>query len=474
MNYAFRCVILVLILACHGFALAQPEYPGADFQHEIWVATVQDTINPMVAEYLRDLISRGEKAGIECLIVELDTPGGVLESTHVIVKSEMNSRIPIVVYVSPSGGRAASAGMFITEAAHVAAMAPATNIGAAHPVTSGPASPIKQFKKFSSGKNGESDADGDEQFDEKHGSMLDGSAMEQKIMNDTLAWARGIAESRNRNKEWMKSAIVDSISSTEKEALEKGVVDLLAENRRELIEALDGRTVNVLGTEVLLHTQNARVVTMPMTFRQQLLSTLINPTIAIYLLMGGLLGLYIELTHPGFVLPGVAGAICLIMALFAMHALPINFAGLFLMLLAFGLFIAEVKVQSYGILTVGGIVSLLLGSSILFDSKLPGMEVSMNSILPLALGVAAVTVFLVSLVVKSHSRKTITGKSGMIGLQGETKTALNPSGKVFVRGELWTAETEDAGMLPEGERIEVVGTKNLTLVVRKINSQSGR
>jgi membrane-bound serine protease (ClpP class) len=458
------CLVIIWIMigiGQQGIA-AEPDKPQPE-THEIWVATVKDTINPMVAEYLRDIIERAEKDAVVCLIIELDTPGGVLETTHAIVQSEMNSQIPIVVYVTPKGARAASAGMFITIASHIAAMAPATNIGAAHPVSSGPVGPGAPEQEEKPGNNEEG---------VRSGGMMDGSAMEQKIMNDTLAWARTIAENRHRNMDWVRSAIVDSISSTEQEALEKGVIDLVSETRNTLIAALDGKKVTLSGTEIQLNTKDAVIVEKPMTFRQKFLSILINPTIAIYLLMGGLIGIYIELTHPGFIFPGVTGAISLILALFAMHALPINYAGLILLLLSFVFFIAEVKIQSYGMLMIGGVVAFLLGASILVNSEIPGMEVSMKAIIPLAIAVAGLTVFLVSLVVRSHSIKPQTGYSGMLGLKGKVKKAIDPKGKVFVRGELWYAVSHDKSAIPVDQIVEVISTKNLTLIVKRVDSDT--
>jgi membrane-bound serine protease (ClpP class) len=434
---------------------------------DVWICSVQDTINPMVSEYLRDMISRAEQQDVECLIIELDTPGGVLETTHKIVQSELNADIPIVVYVAPHGARAASAGMFITIAAHIAAMAPATNIGAAHPVTLGPSQPQKPDLPDPLQMPAET-----EESDKapQSSGMMDGSAMEHKIMNDTLAWARTIAKNRDRNLDWVESAIVDSISSTEHEALEAGVIDLIAGSRAELIEALDGRVVSLHSREVTLDLDRVNIIEKPMTYRQKLLSALINPTIAIYLLFGGLIGLYIELTHPGFILPGVIGAISLILALFAMHTLPINYAGLFLLLISFAFFIAEVKVQSYGILTIGGIVALLLGASMLVDSELPGMEVSMGAILPLAISVAVITLFLVTLVVKSHARKPVTGHVGMIGLIGTVKTELNPDGQIFIHGELWQARSNTNQTISVGSAVKVLSLENLTLIVQEVEN----
>ncbi|MBN1550242.1 nodulation protein NfeD [bacterium] len=462
-------ILLLLLLWSHLFICSSVQAAsGPDVESgsipQIWVAQIQDTINPMVSEYLRDIIANGESEGIQCLIIELDTPGGVLESTHAIVQSIMNANVPIVVYVYPQGARAASAGMFITIAAHIAAMAPATNIGAAHPVSIGPSAPqqeppeIPQNVPIQDAEKPELPRQGQ------------GGVMEQKIINDTLAWARTVAENRHRNIAWVTSAIVESVSSTEQEALEAGVIDFIAQNRRELIDKINGSIVALPSGEKTLILDDAVVVEKPMTWRQKLLSIIINPTIAIYLLFGGLIGLYIELTHPGYILPGVVGAISLLMALFSMHTLPINYAGLFLMLLSFGFFIAEVKVQSYGVLTVGGIVALLLGASMLIDSDLPGMEVSMKAIIPLAIAVAVIVVFLLSLVVRSHRTKANTGDAGMVGLTGKVTKALNPEGQVFIHGEIWNARFTRDQLVPENTKVKVISVEGLTLTVDLVDS----
>lgn len=376
----------------------------------------------------------------------------------------MNSGIPIVVYVSPQGARAASAGMFITIAAHVAAMAPVTNIGAAHPVSLGPGG----FKEREEGEEEQAEETPGEKSKEVKArrQVSDAEAMSEKIVNDTLAWARSIAEKRGRNVEWVESSITSSISSTEKEALEKGVIDLVCESREDLIGALEGRSVELPGGVVKLELKNTHVVEKPMTFRQKFLSIVINPNIAIYLMTFGLLGIYIELTHPGVVLPGVIGGICLILGFFAMHTLPINYAGLFLILLSFGFFAAEVKIPSYGILTIGGITAFLLGSSMLIDSEIPGMEVSMKAIVPLAIAAAAITVFLLSLVVRSHLRKPTTGNYGMIGARGRVIKKLEPEGQIFIHGEIWRAVAESDKVIEEGKSVEVVSSSGLTLIVK--------
>ncbi len=457
-NLTFLCIVFLIVLNAAYPPITHTQ-TSVD-NGEIWIATVRDTVNPMVSEYLTGVINQADPDYVRCLIIELDTPGGLLESTRVIVRSIMNSEVPIVVYVSPEGARAASAGMFITISAHVAAMAPATNIGAAHPVTIGTDMPTIPDTE----KNTENPA-GDTVEKQQE-------VMSQKVMNDTLAWARGMAERRERNVEWVNAAIIDSISSTEKEALESGVIDVVAVDLEELIDKLDGLEVDLSDRTVVLDLAEARTVTRPMTFRQRFLSTIINPTIAVYLLVAGLIGLYIELTHPGLIFPGVIGGISLILALFAMHTLPINYAGLLLMLLAIVFFVGEVKIPSYGILTIGGIVAFILGATMLIDSELPGMEVSLVAVVPLAVSFGLITVFLLTLIVKTHSRKATTGDSGMIGRRCVLKKSLNPDGQIFVRGEIWHAVSKTGGLIPENTEIEVVDVKGLKLIVHPIDSNN--
>jgi membrane-bound serine protease (ClpP class) len=429
----------------------------------IWVASVSDTINPMVAEYISELIRKGEKAGIRAVMIELDTPGGLVESTRQIVVAIMNARIPVITYISPHGARAASAGMFITIASHVAAMAPATNIGAAHPVSMGPMGPVAPD---------ESD-DNSSIIPSSHlqlPALNNSTVMDDKLMNDLLAWARTIAEKKNRNIEWVERAIRDSISSTEREALDAGVIDIISADKSNLIQQLQGRIVSVGDEEIEFDLSSCTVVLKPMTWRQKFLSALINPTLAIYLLALGGLGLYFELSHPGFIIPGVVGGISLILGLFAMHTLPINTAGLLLILLSFVFFALEVKMPSYGVLTIGGIASFTLGSAMLVDTEVSGMQVSLRAIIPLAFAVAVITIILIALVVSSHRKRVSTGDVGLMGRTGMVTRALSPYGQVYIRGEIWSAKSSDESQIPEDTEIIVTNMSGLTLIVEPVRA----
>lgn len=452
-------------------------FPASSEDRAIWVATVQDTINPMVSEYLTGVINDAQAAGAQAVIIELDTPGGLVESTRVIVQGIMNSKIPVVTYVSPKGARAASAGMFITIASHVAVMAPATNIGAAHPVSMGPGGPIEEEKDTQSDNSESPTQQSDTDADQKQVTcdverVSDTEVMEDKVMNDILAWSRTIAENRGRNTEWVIRAVEDSISSTETEALEAGVIDLIASDLTELLQQLDGREVIVGQETVVLNTQNARVNRVAMTWRQRFLSASINPTLAIYLLVIGGLGLYYELSNPGFIVPGVAGGICMILGLFAMHTLPIRFAGLLLILLAFVFFALEVKVTSYGGLTIGGIIAFVLGSTMLVDSVSAGMKVSMMAVIPLAICAAVVTIVLLALTIRAHKNPVKTGQQGMEGLTGKVTRRLEPVGQVAIRGEIWRAQAVDQSTILENTEVIVVKSEGLTLIVNPVEEKS--
>lgn len=455
------CFLLIVFssIACVQTCFASETIQGD--QCHIWVTSVSDTINPMVAQYIGELIKKGEQTNINALILELDTPGGLVESTHHIVVAIMNAKIPIITYVSPQGARAASAGMFIAIASHVAAMAPATNIGAAHPVSMGPIGPIVPEKP----ENGSNDSF---TYLSKAQSFAGINVRDEKVLNDLLAWARAIAEQKNRNPEWVEQSIRFSKSSTEREALEAGVIDLISIDKSDLIRQLQGRAVQIGDREIDLDLSDCRVEMKSMSWRQNFLSTLINPTLLIYLLAIGALGLYFELAHPGLIVPGVVGGISLILGLFAMHSLPINTAGLLLILLSFVFFALEVKMTSYGVLTIGGITSFVLGAAMLVDSDISGMRVSLKAIIPLAVGVALITIVLIALVVSSHRKQVSTGDVGLIGKIGIVTRALNPSGQIYIRGEIWCANSLDGSIIPEDTEIVVTDITGLTLTVKPV------
>ncbi len=449
-----------------------------------------DIINPVAAEYISQAIRDAKQNGAECLILQLDTPGGLLTSTRKIIKELLNSDVPVVVYVAPSGARAASAGMFITLAANIAAMAPSTNIGAAHPVDLGGEGgeswreAIKgleekmkeieqQQKRRRPAEEAEEDKEGTapekETGESEEEESSTGSTMGDKVLKDTIAWTRGIARLRGRNEEWAVEAVTRSVSITETEALEKNVIDFISKDIEELLEQIDGTEVTLPDGPVTLRTGEARIEYHEMDMRQRILNAISHPNIAYILMMLGFFGLLFEVTHPGIGFPGIAGAICLILAFYSFQALPVDYAGVALIALAIVLFIAEAKVASYGLLTVGGLVCMTLGSMMLIDTPYEFLRVSNTVIFPVVFTTAALVVFLVTLVVRAHSRKSITGLDGLVGVVGTAETDISPEGKIFIHGELWNARSADS--IRKGEKVRVVAADGMMLTVESVSQE---
>ncbi|GAB4319131.1 MAG: nodulation protein NfeD [Candidatus Sumerlaeia bacterium] len=449
----------------------------------VFMAAIDNrAIGPVTAEYMQGVLAEASRARAECLIVRLDTPGGLLESTRLIVGGLLNADVPVVVWVAPPGARAASAGMFLTLAAHVAAMAPATHIGAAHPVTLGgsPEQPPREReeeedpvvrelrraveRRLLSGRD-EPTSPVSSGGGEEGRRRPAGSPEMDKVLNDTAAWARNIAERRGRNAQWAELAVRASEAVTEKQALALGVVDLVAESEHELLEALHGRTAVLAGGErVRLATRGAVIERRPMSWRQRMLDVIVQPQICVMLLLLGFLGLLYEVTHPGIGVPGVAGAIMLILGLYAVQMLPVNLAGLLLIGLALAMFVAEAKVVSYGLLTGGGLLCLVLGALLLIREPAPFTGgISMNVIVPVAVGTAAITIGLMTLVLRSHRTRVLTGAEGMVGAVGVAVTDLAPRGRIEIGNETWSAVSTSP--VRKGERVVVKRVKGLVCEV---------
>ncbi len=358
-----------------------------------------------------------------------------MESTRLIVKKELASTIPIIVYVAPSGARAASAGVFVTMAANIAAMAPGTHIGAAHPVTMG-------------------------------GEGKESKTMTEKVVNDTVAFIKNIAKTRGKNVDWAEKAVVKSVSITEEEAVKLNVVDLVAQDIPTLLDKIDGRVVKFDGVTRTLHTKGIQPKPIQMSWRDRLLDIISNPTIAYILLMLGIYGIFFELSSPGAILPGVVGGIFLILAFYALQMLPVNYAGLALILFAIILFIAEIKVMSHGLLAIGGIISLFLGSIMLFQSPVEYMRVSLSVIIPAVFVSAAFFIFAVTKAINARLKKPTTGMEGLIGEVGIASTPIAPEGKVSIRGEFWNVISDQT--IEKGIKVQVIGVTNLKLKVKKI------
>ena len=419
-------VALCTVLILTGYRMAV----AAD--RSVYLITVSDAISPGTADYIKSGIQKASDAGAACIIIELDTPGGLAESMRHIVMAIYASKIPVAVYVSPSGARAASAGVMITLAGDIAAMAPATNIGAASPVGLGG----KQINK----------------------------TMSKKIINDMVAFTKGIAKKRGRNMTWAEKAVRESVSVTETEALKLNIIDIIATDIDDLIRQMNGREIKEKGVLDLNRVQKIR---LKETLRTKVLKTISNPNIAYILLLIGLAGLYFEFSNPGAIFPGVLGGISLVLAFFALQTLPVNYAGVILIILAIIFFIMEMKISSYGLLSVAGIVSLLLGSIMLFDSGDSGMRVSWHVLIPTLVLISGFFVFVAGLVFKSQVTTPRTGAAGIVGEVGIVKKAIMPDGKIMIRGELWKAIAKEP--IPEGTRVRVLNLENLVLEVEPLD-----
>ncbi len=413
-------------------------YPLSAFPSgEVVVVRVDGPINPVVGEFVAGEITQANEATAELIVIQMNTPGGLDTSMRQIIKAIENSKVPVVSYVSPGGSRAASAGTFITIASHVAAMAPGTNIGAAHPVN-----------LVGGGGGGEQ-----------------AKTMEEKAVNDASAYIRSLAEQRGRNAYWAELSVRKSASVSAEEAKRLNVINLIAANLDGLVLALDGREVKMNGGSDFLHTTGKQIVYKEMNQRQKILDAISNPNVVYILMMLGLVGLYLELSSPGLILPGVVGGISLILALYAMQTLPVNYAGFLLILLGAILFITEINVMSYGLLLVGGTISIFLGSLMLIDSDDPAMQISRAVLYPTVAVTTLTAIGTVYLATRSARLRTTTGSEGLIGATGVVTAELNPGGRVLVHGETWNAESDT--VISGGEKVVVESVDGLKIKVRK-------
>lgn len=400
----------------------------------IYLLQLNGMINPITSQYVVGGIEDAEKEEAECLILQLDTPGGLDTSMRDIIKKMLNSTIPIIIYVSPPGGRAASAGVFITLASNIAAMAPGTNIGAAHPV-----------------------ALGEEQISEE---------MKAKMVNDAAAYIKSIAEKRGRNTQWAEKAVRESVSITEQEAIEQGVIEFIANDVDELIEIIDGVRVTTASETRVLKTKDAEIIPVKMSFKDLFLHSLTNPNVAYILLFLGLYGILGEFSNPGSFFPGIVGGISLILAFVAFQSIPINYGGLLLIIFGIVLFIIEIYTPTFGLLTAGGVTSLILGSFMLSKSTTPFLRISLGLIISMSIATAAFFIFALSKGIRIQWKKPVTGRESLIGKIGVTKTILNPEGTIFIHGERWQAST-DGEIIKEGEEVEVLEVRGLQLTVKQ-------
>jgi len=449
-----KLIFLVAIFAGLSLLLIKPAISQQQTSSQIYVIKIDNyIINPITAKFISKAIQEATANDATCLIIELDTPGGLLESTRTIVKDILNAKIPIVTYIAPSGSRAGSAGVFITYASHVAAMAPSTNIGAAHPIGIGFTPPPAPT--------------GEKVVEEIKEKQKEKDVLEEKIMNDILAWVEGIAKTRKRNIEWVKEAVTESVSVSEKEALENNVVDIIAIDLDDLIKQIDGKTVETNYGQKIINTKAADINTVALSNHEKVLHAIAHPNIAYILMLLGVLGLIFEFTHPGIGFPGIAGLICLLLAAYSFQLLPINYAGLLLIILSIVLFIAEALTPTFGLLTLGGIVSFIFGSLMLIDTQYPFLKISLNAIIPAVITFAAITLFLVANLLKTHRRKITTGKQGLIGQTATAISTIKRKGKVSCHGEIWTAYNTKKHIIKKGDEVKVVKVEGLKLFVEK-------
>ncbi|MEE9524087.1 MAG: nodulation protein NfeD, partial [Thermodesulfovibrionales bacterium] len=406
--------------------------PANSANNSVMVLTVDGVINPVSAEFMEKGIARANEMSLEAILVQLDTPGGLDTSMRIIIKAINASNVPVIVYVSPSGARAASAGVFITMAAHIAAMSPGTNIGAAHPV----------------GMGGKMD-----------------KTMKEKATNDAVAYIKSIAEKRGRNKEWAEDAVRKSVSATDQEALDLKIIDFRASSVKELLEKIDGKTVSTVDGERRLSTRNADVNKEEMGLRLKILKIISDPNIAYMLMLLGFYGIFFELTNPGAIFPGVLGGICLILAFYSFQTLPVNYAGVLLIILGLIMFILEVKIVSYGVLSIGGIIAMIIGSIMLFDTAGPFIRLSLATILPAVLITALFFTIAIRLSYKAWKRRPVTGKEGLVGLEGVAMSDISDKGMALVHGEYWKAISDDT--IEKGDAVIVESVEGLKIKVTK-------
>ena len=415
------------------------QFPAvSEEKKEVFLMKVKGPIGPVTAHYIERVLNRAKNEDGMCLVIEIDTPGGLMDSMKEIMQDIINSDVPVVVYVSPRGASSTSAGVFITLSAHVAAMAPNTNIGAAHPVMIG-----------------------------QEGEQKMSDEMKDKITNDSVALLKTTAEEKGRNVEWAEKAVRESVSATEKEALELNAIDLIADDIDDLLSKIDGLEVKTVDGPVVLKTKNAPRVEVPMNSSEEFLNVLSNPNIAYILIMLGTYGLIYELANPLSIFPGVVGGICIILAFFALGTLPVNYAGLALLVFSFVLFIIELKTPTHGILTAGGIISLILGSIFLFNTDMPYYRVSPLLIAGVVIATVLFFCIILAFVVRTFKKQVTTGQEGIIGLTGTVKTPLEPKGRIMVRGELWNAITMGK-YLQKGERAVIKKVEGLKVYVEPL------
>jgi membrane-bound serine protease (ClpP class) len=445
------------------------------------VLELDGPVGPASSDYIQRGIERAEDSGAHLVILRMDTPGGLDTAMRDIISKILSSRVPVVSYVAPPGSRAASAGTYIMYASHVAAMAPATNLGSATPVTMMPGGigggepPDESRDGDNNGAGGdtagdqpEEDAETDESNGEEKPPPMR-TAMERKVINDAVAYIKGLARLRGRNEQWAEAAVRSAVNLTAEDALEKNVIDLIAKDLQDLLVQLDGRIVETQAGEVTLGTQNLGVEILEPDWRTKLLGIITNPNVAYVLLLLGMYGLFFELSNPGSLFPGVLGGICILLALYAFNVLPVNYAGLALILLGLGFMVGEMFMPSFGILGIGGGVAFVVGSLILMETEVAAFQISLPLIVVVTLVTAAFVFTLITLAVKQRRKPIVSGREQMLGDIGEASTDFSDSGTIQIHGELWSARTDKP--VRKGQRVKVREMDGLTLLVEPIEDQ---
>ena len=439
MRRIFIFVLILSVFACL-YSLSGVSTGYAQTKSRFAAIKLEGTVNPIIADHIVSSIEKANNEKAQFIVIKMDTPGGLMSSMREIIKAILSSKIPVVVYTYPKGAQAASAGGFIMLSAHVAAMAPGTEIGAMHPV-----SPMLNFG----------------QKDEKGNTGI----METKVLNDTVAYARSLAQKRNRNIQWTERAVKNAISSTYIEAKNLGVIDLIAEDMPDLLSKLNGRIINMDGHPVTLHTKDIQELEYEMQLKQKFLNFFADPQVIFLLFIIAVVGIGMEIKNPGMIFPGVLGGISLFLFLMAIRVLPINVLGLALIILAITLFILELKFVSYGLLTIGGIISFVLGSMILFDNPLPGMSIPISSIIGVVIFLLLFFFVLIRSILVAHRGKVTTGMEGLIGETGTAVFDFDKIGKIMIHGEYWNAETSEE--INKDDEVTVTAFNGMKLIVKK-------